>query len=514
MITPLPVQRIGVGVWALAAGLALALALLPPGLLLTATGVLLAVGLVLVDPVFGVYLAVLSVPVQELAHLPGGLSYTQASVLLMVAGWGLRLLARPRERALRLGPGALLWAGLLAALLLSASLTPFSLSLALKETARWGVAFLVWLVALNCVTRRWHVLGLLACMLLAPCVPAALGVWQFWSGSGPDSFRISQGLPYVRAYGTLGTPNALAGYLNMAWPLALALAVGTSHRLIRTTKDPTARTKDVPSADAAEQPRAGVRASRFFTLYPLALWACAGLLAAALGLTFSRGAWLGALAGLAVMPLVLGGRLARAALALLLAGLLLLGLGGVNLLPQPLQNRLASITRSFTFFDPSTVEVTPENFAVVERMAQMRAGWEMFAHAPLTGVGPGNYTPAYARYTAPPWYGSRGHAHNYYLHMAAQTGLVGLLAYLALVGGMAALAVRRTRRAGSRLWRCVGFGCCGMIAAVAGHNLFENLHALNMGIQLSAAWALVCLPVGMWACDTDRAGFEGGLAAP
>lgn len=489
MITPLPARRIGAGVWALAAGLALALALLPPGPLLTAALALLAVGLVLADPVFGVYLAVLSVPVQEIAHLPGGLSYTQAAVLLMAAGWGLRLLMWPGERRLRLGPGALLWAGLLAALLLSASLTPFSLSLAVKETARWAVACLVWLAALNCVTRRWHVLGLLACMLAAPCFPAALGVWQFWSGSGPDSFRIDQTLPYVRAYGTLGTPNALAGYLNMAWPLALALAVGATARLLRTRGD----------KGQAERQSAGARPA---ALGALGLWCCTGLLVAALGLTFSRGAWLGALAGLAAMPLALGGRLARAALALLLAGLLLLGLGGVNLLPQPLQTRLSSITRSFSFFDPATVEVTPENFAVVERMAQMWAGWEMFAHAPLTGVGPGNYTPAYARYTAPPWFGSRGHAHNYYLHMAAQAGLLGLLAYLALAGGMAAAAVRRVRRADGLLWRCVGFGCCGMIAAVAGHSLFENLHALNMGIQLSAAWALVCLPPGMWKRKT------------
>jgi uncharacterized membrane protein len=523
MITPLPARRIGVGVWALAAGLALALALLPAKILLAAAGALVALGLVLADPVFGVYLTVLSVPVQELVHLPGGLSVTQASVALMAAGWGLRLLTEPR-RELRLGPGALLWAGMLAALLLSSSLTPFSLSLAVKETARWVAAFLVWLAALNCVTRRWHVLGLLACMLLAPAAAAALGVWQFWSGSGPDSFRIDQALPYVRAYSTFGTPNAFAGYLNMAWPLALALAAGASWRLVRradqrpttndqrpTTPDEGRRTKDATSAGALERwsgrapegsstptPQSTILNSQFSILNSTVLWCCAGLLLAALALTFSRGAWLGALAGLAAMLLALGGRVARAALALLVAGLLVLGLGGVNLLPQPLQNRLASITRSFSFFDPSTVEVTPENYAVVERMAQMRAGWRMFAGAPLTGVGPGNFTPAYARYTAPPWYGSRGHAHNYYLNIAAQTGLVGLLAYLALVGGMGALAVARVRRARAPLWRWVGFGCCGMIAAVAGHNLFENLHALNMGVQLAAVWALVCLPLSMW----------------
>ncbi|GAB4210121.1 MAG: O-antigen ligase family protein [Roseiflexaceae bacterium] len=466
MVETFPARRIGPAVWALVALLALALGLLPPKELALALGGLLVVGLALAAPVCGVYLAVLSVPVQELVQLPGGLSVTQAAVLLAAGAWALRTLAHP-ERRLVLGPGAALWAAMIWALLLSSSTTPYSVNEALKETSRWVVAFLVWLIAVNTITQRRHVVGLLACMLLAPAVAAGLGVWQFFSGNGPESFRIDQALPYVRAYSSFGTPNAFAGYLNMAWPLALALAVGWFWQ-------------------------AGRRLDRW--MLALALWGCAGLLMAALGLTFSRGAWLGGLIGLTLMPLALGGRLSRLSLVVIALGVLVLALGGVNLLPQPLQNRLASITRAFAFFDPATVTVTPENFAVVERMAQMKAGWDMFVTHPLTGVGPGNFNLAYADYSTPPWYGARGHAHNYYLNIAALTGLVGLAAYLALAGGMAYLAFTRTRRTQSLFWRSVGVGCCGIIAAVAGHNLFENLHALNMGIQLAAAWALVCLP--------------------
>ena len=62
--------------------LILALAFLPLQGILLVAGAALAVGLALVDPIFGVYWALLSVPAQEIAHLPGGLSYTQAAMLL------------------------------------------------------------------------------------------------------------------------------------------------------------------------------------------------------------------------------------------------------------------------------------------------------------------------------------------------------------------------------------------------------------------------------------------------
>jgi cell division protein FtsW (lipid II flippase) len=68
---------------------------------------------------------------------------------------------------------------------------------------------------------------------------------------------------------------------------------------------------------------------------------------------------------------------------------------------------------------------------------------------------------------------------------------VGLAAYLALIGSVAWRAINAARKATAPFERAIAIGCCGMIAAVAGHNLFENLHVLNLGIQLAVAWALV-----------------------
>jgi hypothetical protein len=41
------------------------------------------------------------------------------------------------------------------------------------------------------------------------------------------------------------------------------------------------------------------------------------------------------------------------------------------------------------------------------------------------------------------------------------------------------------------LWRSVAVGCAGVVTAVAVHNIFENLHVLNMGLQLGTVWALL-----------------------
>ena len=113
-------------------------------------------------------------------------------------------------------------------MLLALAFSPYSHAEALKEMLRWSEAFLIWLMVLALARRPWQIAGLIACLLLAPAAEALVGVTQFLTGDGPPSFRIAPTLPFVRAYGTIGQPNSFAGYMNMAWPLALALAVGAT----------------------------------------------------------------------------------------------------------------------------------------------------------------------------------------------------------------------------------------------------------------------------------------------
>jgi hypothetical protein len=68
---------------------------------------------------------------------------------------------------------------------------------------------------------------------------------------------------------------------------------------------------------------------------------------------------------------------------------------------------------------------------------------------------------------------------------------MGALAYLLLLVALAGQALVALRRAQSWWLRSITIGGCGIIAAIAVHNLFENLHVLNMGVQMGAVWGLL-----------------------
>ena len=456
-----------------------------------------AAALALLSPLAAACLAVLSVPAQELVQLPGGLTLTQAALLLALGSLALHTLANP-ERPLRLGPIFAPLALFLWCLALSAALTPFSRAEALRELARWATLPLIYLLGLRAVESRGATTAppgapaappgsppvpwpLVACLLLAPALTAVVGLVQFWFGLGPESFGVGGGR--VRAYGTIGQPNSFAGYMNQGWPLAAGLALFALLGLL---------------SGAPRRPA---------LLALLGAGAAAALMLAALLASFSRGGWVGGMAGAVALVVALAAglpdalrSLARRLLWVGLTGAVALALlGGGGLLPNALTSRVASLVGNLRLFDARGADINPANFAVIERMAHLQAGWNMLNLRPLVGVGPGNYTVAYQAPPAlgqppisvRPWYESRGHAHNYYLHVAAEAGLLGLAAYLLLIGTVAAQAVRAVRAAPSWAWRGLAAGGAGVVAAVAAHNLFENLHVLNMGLQLGSVWALL-----------------------
>ncbi|HEY0605820.1 MAG TPA: O-antigen ligase family protein [Herpetosiphonaceae bacterium] len=468
---------------------------------------LIVVTLTIVEPAFGLYAAILSVPVQEIVHLPAGLTVTQAVVFLAFSTWMLRVLAHPERRlGLRLLAPWLLFLGVQVA---SIVFTPYSKIEGLLQFARWVASFLAFLLALGTITDRRRAWGLLIALLLGPTIAALIGLFQFVTASAPASFLILGGR-FARAYATFGKPNPFAGYLNMSWPLAVVLAgfFISAHRAAENqrTSEPTnneqrtenkeqraGSTTHRPSPAAAGEGGRGMRAtspvlgSRFLVLVFAGF---AFLLLAGLFASYSRGGWIGAMAGVAVLAIVTGRRTAALFGLFVIVGLLVGLLGAFSLLPSALTDRLQTITDNLRIFDAGQVSVTPDNFAIVERMAHWQAGWRMFSAHPLFGVGAGNFNVAYPEFFVAPWATSQGHAHNYYIHTLAETGIFGLLSYLLLIGAMVREALRARLLLRGTVWGMAAVGVCGIIAAVAGHNIFENLHVLNMGIQLSGVWAL------------------------
>ncbi|MBX6342426.1 MAG: O-antigen ligase family protein, partial [Thermomicrobiaceae bacterium] len=159
------------------------------------------------------------------------------------------------------------------------------------------------------------------------------------------------------------------------------------------------------------------------------------------------------------------------------------------------------------------VVITPDNFAAVERMAHWQAGIAMFRAYPLTGVGIGNYNVRYPEfYVHPGFTVSRGHAHNYYIQAAAETGIIGLAAYVILILSALATSLRAALRSPTEIGKALGIGAVGVTAAVMVHNVVEDLHVLNLGVQLAAVWALAALATRR-GHDWDREGARGQVSA-
>ncbi len=212
------------------------------------------------------------------------------------------------------------------------------------------------------------------------------------------------------------------------------------------------------------------------------------VLVAALVMSWSRGALLGFVAGLALVGLGLGRR--AWALVLVVAFLvLLLAPYVVSLLPMALVRRFSDLAH-YLGRDLTAMEITDENFAIVERVAHWQAAWRMFSARPWLGVGTGQYVTAYASVALPRWQEPLGHAHNYYLHVLAEGGVLGLVSYLTLLAAALVGVWRRVDQ--GRGWSsALSLGVLGMLAHLCIHNLFDNLYVHEMYLLVAVMLSLV-----------------------
>ena len=128
---------------------------------------------------------------------------------------------------------------------------------------------------------------------------------------------------------------------------------------------------------------------------------------------------------------------------------------------------MQSIFASLVAFGAASNALTPENWAVMERLSQWTAGWRMFAANPLVGVGIGNYNSVYADYRLPEWPVALGHAHNHYLTVAAEAGTFAAVAYVVLLVVAVRQTLRGWRTASTPFSRAIGLGALGSIGALA-----------------------------------------------
>lgn len=319
---------------------------------------------------------------------------------------------------------------------------------ALKEIIKWSETLVVVALSASYLRTEWRVYAVVWATIGAATAEALLGYAQWAMATG----QAGPGGEDLRVYGTFAQPNPFGGFLNFGLLLALALALlGGDFR------------------------------ERFLAL------GAGVLLLGAQALAGSRGALLGLLVALIVMGTV-GWRRERLVAIIAAVSIPLIAMGWLtNLVPMQVQQVTLGQLR---ISDALNGTVTSANFSTVERLAHWIAGLRMFAAHPILGVGAGNYDAAYAGYALADWPDALGHAHNYYINAAAETGILGFVAFLALTVATLYLGwyvVRHTRLSGAlpSSQRAIALGLFGAVVALAVHNLTDDLFVHAMELQFA-----------------------------
>lgn len=444
---------------------------------------------------------------QPLLHVAIALSVLAASILLIRWPWLIWpaiALALPIASSYRIGPitatevllgaGFLFWLAygarkrslpiyvspllapllLFVGVLLLTSLRATDLTEAVAEVVKW-VEFTAVIVVVPTVMSQRTAQWLAAALVAAGAAQALFGLYQFIFAIGPEWFILFE--RFMRASGVFRQPNPYAGFLGLCLPLSVSLALWGWGGATR------------------EDSRDGKR-------FPWAAYysVTSAIIAAGLLASWSRGGWLGAVAGL-VIVFVLRSRVSffwASIAAILAAGAGLLGMFSPDIVPAGIRDRLLSLPASFRIETALSQTVTDENFAVIERLAHWVAALRMWEQEPWLGIGPGNYAAVYPAVRLPLWEEALGHAHNLYLNTLAESGLIGLTAFVAMWLALVVWVWRRRGSAGD--WQtAASLGVLGAIAHAVVHNVFDNIFVQGNYLHLALSIALLAV-----ACNGIR----------
>lgn len=454
----------------LALGMGMLVAVLPWE---ASAAVLLLAGIgfaLLFSPLAGLSLLLVVSPLRTLVATESPLQLPldpgQLAFLLLVAVLLLHRIVR-KEPLLRVR-----WTPLYIPLLLfiaASGLTVFSahsLNFWLTEWLKWGLMiFFVYLLLEDADSMRWQ--WVLFFLVSAGLANALIGLYIFVGGSGADHLLINE--RFFRAFGTFGQPNPFGGFMGLLLPLSLSATLGYGLRWRRQRR----------------------RHEHFVPVMFFAL--ASAVLLAALVASWSRGAWLSFVAASGVMVFALPRKLWQSVTLSLVGIAAVLGVWFSGALPQSIVTRIASSTEEFLVFqDVRGVDITTANYAVVERLAHWQAAQNMAQAHPWLGVGFGNYEVAYEPYRLFNWEFALGHAHNYYLNILAEAGIVGLLAYLGL-WLVVFIMSWRTRNHPDPLARLVTVGLLGSWTYLTFHSFLDNLYVNNLFMHLGAMLGILAV---------------------
>jgi O-antigen ligase len=450
--------------------------------------------LALIQPLFALFLALIAGPFGALESvILGGLSFDSGQLLLFLAlaAWiGRHLIDRqfnlPKTP---LTIPLLIFIGVGSASLVAAPDT----ILGIKEVIKWFEVTAVMIMVTDLggqlgakkgddgqLAKTYGVWWTVTMLMVAGVTQAAIGIWQFmFRGDGPEHFIVLG--RFYRAYGTFEQPNPFGGFMNLTALLALGILIGLFTGWLLQRRE---------SLNQIES----FHHLTFQRLTTAALAVAAVATATLLGLLFSwsRGAWMGFLAGLTAMIVFWPRRLRYGLLLLIVALIGFIFLFQFQLLPPTIMDRVGGFADDLSFGDVRGVDINDENYAVLERLAHWQTALDMAGDRPWLGVGFGNYGTVYADYALINWPDPLGHAHNYYLNLVAEIGFIGLGAYLLLWG---AIFWQTWRVLARETWplRGVALGLIAIWTALMVHHLVDKLYVNNIYIHLGVLLGLLQL---------------------
>jgi len=286
---------------------------------------------------------------------------------------------------------------------------------------------------------------LLVALISAACLLSLYGIYQFFWGFQNILDYLSQREPYPyaedflarkRVFATFFSPDMFAGYLIMIMPLAAGLLL------------------EVAEKRQALSLRAQLRNLILCLLIGLALIA----MFISLLLTKSIGAGFSLFVAFLVFSILLFIQCPQLRRKILLATAIVC-IVIISMLAGML------IIRADSFLDLSN----PQN-SLIQRLFFWKAGVEIIKDFPFTGVGLGNFGLIYPKYRSPRAIETH-FAHNSYLQIWAEMGILGLLAWLWLILGFFRAGLRNLKVEYGQNYLTIG-----LIAASAAflvHNLID-----------------------------------------
>jgi len=319
------------------------------------------------------------------------------------------------------------------------------------------IAFIV-IVLLNSGAR---LRGVVWSLLIAGIFMGTISVYQYLTGTFGNyywGFAQSSYMQYAgtqegyRIMGPVGDPNFYAMVMLVLVPLALERLLDESSRPLRL----------------------------------MALWALT-VIALTVVFTYSRGGFVALAAAIFAWFFLYPLR------AKYFPILILVGVAFFMLIPQEYIARISTLKE---LISAPSVGFRTQDFALRGRASETLAGMEMIKQNPILGVGLNNYTVHYMEYAkslglAPT--ATERAAHNLYIEVAAETGLLGLSVFLVLLGTMAKNIIDSWKKLKfmrrddlARMVAAIGAGIFGYLtASIFIHSAYPRYFWLLVGIAFS-----------------------------